>query len=452
MALTKRSLLGIALALLAGFADGIVHTRPALAGGPRKSSPNSSNKRRASTNPSAVQLARQGVDVNSLNRWSDSLSVPRQETVALAQDAFGSPRLASLPSFSNEMGGQLAAFTPSGDAVFFTVDPALQHFSENVVASARAPHVAIVMMDPATGKVLAIASRSRSIQDLALHSHFPAASLFKLVTAGAAIEQAGLDGSDRIFFRGGNYTLSQWNYKPDDRKDRRWMTASEALGKSCNPVFGRMALKYLSPYSLQSFAQRFGFNAPLGFDAPLLASQALVPSDDFGLSLTGAGFGEVTLSPVHAASIVCGIARGGVLPRPYLIDRVVSASGKITYKGAPQDVRRMMSPAGSDKLMRMMEATTTVGTSRGAFMHRNKSLLPGVRVAAKTGTLSGDNPKGVNNWFVAAAPLEKPEVALAIVVVNPSGASSKASHLGRVMLQRFFDGQHAPSRSRAAVF
>jgi peptidoglycan glycosyltransferase len=80
----------------------------------------------------------------------------------------------------------------------------------------------------------------------------------------------------------------------------------------------------------------------------------------------------------------------------------------------------------------MMTATTTIGTSRKEFLGK----VPW-EVAGKTGTLKGDNPKGLNNWFIGAAPLENPRIAVAVIVINPSQVSSKASHIGRLILERY---------------
>jgi cell division protein FtsI/penicillin-binding protein 2 len=70
-------------------------------------------------------------------------------------------------------------------------------------------------------------------------------------------------------------------------------------------------------------------------------------------------------------------------------------------------------------------------------MRKNRPILGEIRVAAKTGTLRGDNPSGINNWFVAAAPLEEPRIALSVIVVNPQTIDTKASHIGRLIIQKY---------------
>jgi penicillin-binding protein A len=348
-------------------------------------------------------------------------------------------QLRKFPKFSTEFGGQFAGKSSDGDLVYYTLEPELQRFLSGVVSRSNAPHVAAIAMDPKTGKILAIADKSKSIQNLSLHSGFPAASLFKVVTAAAAVEQSNLDVNSKIAFRGGTYTLEPWNYSPDSARDKKLLPLGEALGKSCNPVFGRVALMHLNPSILEDYSKLFGFNSNLNSDLPLPMSPASIPNDEFGLSRTGAGFGEVHISPIHAASLMSGIANGGIMPRPKLVEKIVSESGKVIYQSDTDSLSRIVQTETSRELMRMMQYTTTDGTSRKEFISKGRTILKDVDVAAKTGTLSGKNPAGLNTWFIGAAPMNNPEIAVAVIVVNPT-ASTKASRIGRQIIEKHLFG------------
>ena len=337
------------------------------------------------------------------------------------------------------MEGKVAGISSRNELIYYSIDPALQGFVEALVKKVSMPHVAVVAMQPKTGRILAIADKSASIPSLSLHAGFPAASLFKLVTTAAALERGALRPTSLINFRGGNYTLNQWNYRPDPRADKRKMTITEALGKSINPVFARIALGHLNSETLRAYAETFGFNSDLQSEIPLPISTASIPLDDFGLSRTAAGFGEVRISPIHAAALMAGIANQGLMPKPSLVDRVVTPSGRVLYQYQPKMLKRLMRPDTSWSLMQMMEATTTIGTSRKEFVRSKRQVLPGIDVAAKTGTLKGVNPLGLNNWFIAAAPIDQPEIAVSVIVVDPRGLSLKASHIGRLVIQRYFN-------------
>jgi penicillin-binding protein A len=345
--------------------------------------------------------------------------------------------LSRLPTFTSLFAGKLASLTAKKEFIFYSLVPALQEHVQNVVRNTNAPHVAVVVLQPSSGRIMAMAGKSDSISTIEFHNDFPAASLFKVVTAAAAIEQAAVTPDTVVRFRGSDYTLSRSNYFPS-RHDRREMSVGEALGKSVNPVFGRLALEHLSPQILRRYSSHFGFGITLPFDAELSSSTADIPDDSYELSRTGAGFGNVRLSPVHAAVIMGGLANRGQIQRPYFVEKIVSPTGKLLYRATPQLNRSIVSPHTAKTLLEMMEYTITIGTSRGEFMYRNQPVFPGISVAGKTGTLSGTNPKGLNNWFIATAPVENPQVAIAIITVNAHERNAKASHLGRLILERLY--------------
>ena len=376
--------------------------------------------------------------LGSTGTRSGGLSYPRPalERVVLSYNSDGRAQLPTLPNFDSSYRGRIAGSTSSDDYVFYTLDPQLQKFTKDIVERARAPHVAVVTMNPKTGEILSIAEKSSAVRNLSLYAGIPAASVFKLVTTTAALEHSQLEPLSPIRFRGGNYTLNQWNYLPNPRTDRRTMPLAEALGKSVNAVFARLALNHLSSDLLSLYSRQFGFNTFLRTELPLRNSNAIIPEQEYELSRTAAGFGEVTMSPVHAVTLMSGIANGGYLPRPMLIKEIISPNGDSKYEATPEPIARIMQRDTARKLMNMMEYTVTVGTSRNEFYSRGKRKVP-FRVAAKTGTLAGDFPKGINHWFVAAAPIEDPQLAVAVLIVNPRSGGTKSSQLGRMLFDYF---------------
>jgi peptidoglycan glycosyltransferase len=391
-----------------------------------------------------------GLRIRGRDLGTADLGTTRLDTVDLLGSSNGAFRLTRAPSFNGRIGDRHASVTPRKNIVFYTLDPDLQEFVSRTVSQANANHVAIVALNPRTGAILAIAGRSQTIPDIEYHAGFPAASLFKVVTAAAAVEEAGIDPDSLVSFRGGTYTLNHFNYLPNPKVDRRIMSVGEALGRSCNPVFGRLGIKHLNGSILARYAQRFGFNRSLNLEVPMPSSSAQIPTDDlFELSRTSAGFGEVRISPVHAAALVAGVANGGLLPRPYLIDRVTDADGVTIEKTQPEALQRIVQPETARSLVEMMRYTTTIGTSRREFMRGGRPALGDIEVAGKTGTLSGSNPPGLNNWFIGAAPLNNPELAVAVITVDAQH-SAKASKLGRIVMQRYFNIEPGPEIAEPA--
>lgn len=341
------------------------------------------------------------------------------------------------PRFNTSFAGKLASLTSRNEFVFFTVNPSLQAEVRRIIAAAPAKHAAIVVIDPSSGKILAAAGKSPSINNIEFHTGFPAASLFKVVTAAAAIETNAIAPESTIRFRGGNYTLTKANYLPSSKSDKRVMTVGEALGKSVNPVFGRLALQHVGAKNLRRYAAAFGFNTPIDFDTDIDTSDAFIPEDQYELSRTGAGFGSVHVSPLHAASMMAAIVNNGRLLRPYFVDKVVSPTGRVLYRGIKQEVRSIVAPRTASTLLEMMNYTITIGTSRRDFMYKNSPVFP-FTIAGKTGTLRGNNPKGLNSWFIAA-PVDRPRLALAVVTVDPMTHEAKASYLGRKVFEAALD-------------
>ncbi|MFO0417729.1 MAG: penicillin-binding transpeptidase domain-containing protein, partial [Pseudomonadota bacterium] len=373
-----------------------------------------------------------------------ALGTSKLDVVELSGSSDGILRLKQRPSFSSKIGDRYASVTPRNNIVFYTLDSDLQDYVSKLVAGASAEHVAVVAMNPKTGAILAISGKSQSIPDIEYHAGFPAASLFKVVTAAAATEVANIQPDSLIAFRGGTYTLNQHNYYPNPRADRRMMSVGEALGKSCNPVFGHLGVKYLNGSILTRYAQKFGFNRSLGLEAPMPRSSAEIPHDDmFELSRTAAGFGRITISPIHAALMAASIANGGSLPRPYFVDRIVDIDGVTLERTRPEILQRIVEPETAQTLMEMMRNTTTIGTSRKEFMRGGRAALGEIEVAGKTGTLTGSNPQGLTNSFIGAAPIQNPEIALAVITVEPSH-SAKASRLARLVMQRYFNIEPGP--------
>ncbi len=358
----------------------------------------------------------------------------------LTVNSKGEVYMKTLPQL-REYQGRVIGRSQQGDTVLYTVDNKLHNLSKTLAKQSHAPHLAIVAMDPKTGKILAMAEKSNSLGHALLHTGFPAASLFKVVTSAAALETSRISPDTNVFFRGGTYELSRRNYNVNNRYDKRKMTLTEGLAKSCNPVFGRVALKYLRPDKLLNYAKRFGFNDDLKFDIPLHESSAKVPGDDYGFSRTAAGFGDVFISPIHAAAMMAAVANNGKMPRPYVVEKIFAPDMGVRYTAKPRDLKYVMAPKTAKTLLNMMEATTKIGTARNDFQYKGRPLLPKIRVAGKTGTLRGKNPIGLNRWFIGAAPIEDPKIVVAVLAINPTHTVDRPGYIARRLISQYLTGK-----------
>ena len=144
------------------------------------------------------------------------------------------------------------------------------------------------------------------------------------------------------------------------------------------------------------------------------------------------------ITPLHAVQLASVLAHGELVS-PHWIDRVVDANDRELELPTAASPRRVLAPERADELREMLIETTTQGTARRAFRQRNgRPLLGPIRVAGKTGTLSGDDPKGRYEWFIGVAPAEAPRIAIAVLVVQERVWRRNASQIASDVLRRVF--------------
>ena len=366
--------------------------------------------------------------------------------LALTFAALGEPRINKRVQFEEEEGNSFLQRFSDGTTAYFTVEPRLQKYAQEILGKLRVPWGALVALDPRSGRILALADSSVAAgekTEVALRATFPAASLFKLITSSAAVEESGLSGTESVYYRGGDYTLTRANFMPNNKSDRKSMTLATALGKSCNPVFARVALEDLAPSSLDRYARSFGFNMAIPFELPVQMSSFAVEADDYSIARTAAGFGEAKLSPLHAALVAAAFANDGLMMRPRIVDRVLGADGRLLYTFIPQAYRQVVLPSTAKTIMQMMKETTENGTARKYFKEMTENRYPDLEVAGKTGTLRGTDPEGTYFWFVGALPVSNPQLVVAALVIDPGYGGVKGTTIASKFVSYYLEEGYA---------
>lgn len=329
-----------------------------------------------------------------------------------------------------------------GRRVVYTLDPELQALAQGVLRQYRVPYGAFVAVDPTTGRVLAMAEHSQqdpSLRDFCRRATYPAASLIKLVTASAALETGRIDPATPVRYEGSPYVVYPRKIFPTSpRYENNVATFAEALGTSNNVVFAKVGAGIVGAENLERKLAQFGFNREIPFDFPLQVSRAAVPREPYPLARTAAGFGEVYLSPVHAALLAAAVGNGGVMMKPYTVERVVGASGAVEYRAEPAVLGRCVSPETAGRLAEMMQMTVARGTSTKVFARYARRLWQDVKIAGKTGSLTGDNPPGMYEWFIGFAPADHPRIAVASLVVNHDLWHIKGTYVAQAVMREFF--------------
>lgn len=343
--------------------------------------------------------------------------------------------------------GRGVALMPERRNAKLTIDPRLQKLATSYMEAQHLPEGAVVMIDVATGNVLAYASHLEKggPRDLAIEATAPAASVFKVVTGTALVDSAGVSPEQKECYSGGEQRITDKDLVPDPARDKWCATLAGAMGRSLNTVFARLALRHLKPEKLEETAKAYGFGDPLPFDVPVQASALKIPSEGgLAYARTAAGFWNTTLSPLHAAWLSAVVARGGEPIRPRIVSEVVDAAGKSLYTApAPQVGKRLYTTNVASAVTQMMEKTVSEGTSYKAFHDKSgNAYLAGVQVAGKTGTLTDAEKQRYYTWFTAFAPSHpapgQRQVAIATLVVNGPVWKVKANVVAREMLRGFF--------------
>jgi penicillin-binding protein 2 len=277
---------------------------------------------------------------------------------------------------------------------------------------------------------------NRSIQAL-----YAPGSVFKIITAAAALETLNLDPEWSIVCNGkfelGDRTYVCWNKTGHGR-----VNLKTAIAQSCNVYFYNLALK-LGIKNLDEFADEFHLGHITGIDLPN-EKRGFVPTPEWKRAkmkipwlqgdtvIFAIGQGALWVTPLQMAAMMSAVANKGEFYKPYVVTEVLSSDRKVLYrhkaeKGNPITLSNETWELLHSALMESVES----GTSR-------RSNLGSIKVAGKTGT--AQNPQGEDHaWFVSYAPADDPEIALAVLVENGGGGGAVAVPIGRAIYEAYFD-------------
>jgi len=181
--------------------------------------------------------------------------------------------------------------------------------------------------------------------------------------------------------------------------------------------FGWLGLQ-LGADVLKTQAEKFGFEEKYLDDLPAQAvSNFPDNADPPQTALSAIGQFDVAATPLQMAMIAAGIANDGVVMKPYLVDEVRSPDLDVLSKAEPQELHQAISSDVANELTQMMVEVVATGTGTPA-------QIPGITVAGKTGTAQSDPSRPPYAWFVAFAPADNPQVAVAVFIEDVDVARS----------------------------
>ena len=318
-----------------------------------------------------------------------------------------------------------------------SLDTSLQNYIIKLLNRSMTHQAAVVVMRPENGQVLAMASYAKdgslTDSDLCLHAQQPAASLFKIVAAAAAIEAREYTPSSPLYFNGGKYTLYKKQLTKDKNRYTNKTSLEGAFSGSINPVFGKLGID-LGQGLLSEYSDKFLFNYQIPFDLSLQESSISVPDDSFGLAEIASGFNKRTLvSPLHATLITSAVANNGIIMTPWLVTRVQDGSDQVLYESSPVKLARAVTQETAVKMKILMRKTVKSGTCRKAFQPlMKKSVFKTMDMGAKTGTINDRLDKYKYDWLTSyAIPAEGSGICITVLAIHGEKLGIRAKDLAR---------------------
>ena len=339
--------------------------------------------------------------------------------------------------------GGVGAAPDQGNRLELTLDAAIQEATERElqsgVAAARAVGGAAVVLDPATGEVLALANvptynpnepgdaadrrwRDR-VRNRAITDPYEPGSTFKAVLAAAAIEEHLVTPGELFFCEHGRFQAGGRTIH--DAHPYGWLSFAEVIQFSSN-IGATKVGERLGRDRYHRYLRAFGFGNRTGIELPGETPGIMRPVESWSrIDLATLSFGQgVSVTPLQMSTAFAAIANGGTLLRPYVVRRIVAPGGEVVLENEPMAVRRVISTRSArtttELLRRVVEEEGGTGT---------KARLEEFPVAGKTGTAQKVDPttggyssKRIGS-FAGFVPADEPRAVILVLIDEPSTSS-----------------------------
>jgi len=346
---------------------------------------------------------------------------------------------------------ELVRSSSPGKNVILTLDKNIQYITERelskAVTSSGARHGTALVMEPDTGKILAMANyptfnpnsyfrySQNELRNRAVADSFEPGSTFKTFLIAAALEERLVRPTDAFNCENGSYSFA--GHTIHDTHSYGRLSVSDILKYSSNIGAAKIGFK-LGDDRLARYLRKFGFGERTGIDLPGESPGNMRSNQRwYGVDLATISFGQgITTSAVQLATAISAIANGGTLMKPYVVERILDDNGNVARKIEPQALRRVISPDTALKVTRMMEGVTAPGGTG------TNAAVDGYRVAGKTGTAQKADPVSHRysaskrtGSFIGFVPADRPRLTILVVIDEP-----KTSPYGGVVAAPVFHG------------
>lgn len=329
---------------------------------------------------------------------------------------------------------QLRMPAVDGYDLILTIDSVIQNITENALKEGidkfNAKAASAVVINPYTGEIFAIANfpdftpnfyaqyPQDSLRNRAICDMFEPGSVFKIVTASAALEEGLINIADLFYCEKGSYRIS--NHLLHDHRPHGWLTFKEVIEYSSNIGTVKIA-QCLGEKVIYKYVRLYGFGSPAGIDLPGEINGFIRPVSKWsGLSLAAIPIGhEVGVTAMQMGTAISVIANNGYLIRPFMVKRIEDDTGQIIKAANLSYVkRRVISEETSGYMKEILSGVVKIGTGQ-------KAGLKDFSSAGKTGTaqkIEADGSYSHSKYiasFVGFAPVDNPKIAICVVFDEP---------------------------------
>ena len=355
---------------------------------------------------------------------------------------------------------QIEAETALGDQTGAAV--ALDVATGEVLVLASKPDFDLNKFSPrASAEIVAEMNEKGSWTNLALNGFYPPGSTFKILTTIAGLRHGTLRPDQPIVFCDGHYMVGNRSYPCDVGHGHHGdVLLRDAIAMSCD-IYYYKAGELMTPSVLAAEGRRFRLDRPTGIELPNEQRRMIIPDPAWkqrerdgkwvpgDTANTAIGQGYVLVTPLQMACFTAAVARGEVFTQPTLIH---------DPQAKPQHTEPIgLTPEQRAALVQGMVGTVTFPKGSGRTLNLAAYKVPGVSVAGKTGTaqlrITKEGKTGNINlaWFICFAPAEKPEIAMAVVVVGDTigedfYGGTNAGPIASAILKKYFEKKNAPTR------
>lgn len=343
--------------------------------------------------------------------------------------------------FVRRLMDQLTGKPPKGASVLTTINKKAQQIAYSGLQNAG-KRGAVVALDPKSGKILAMATnpsfdpnlfssfdgnvlekvskrltkdKDQPMLNRTISNTYPPGSTFKVVTSAAALGTGDYSPDSTVpapdTYTPPQTTRSMQNDSGESCGPGGVTTLGHALEMSCNTAYAKLGVK-LGSHKLEDQAAKFGFGDP-DLTVPMPVTRSVFPQGLAPAFLAQASIGQydTRVTPMQMAMVASGVANDGTVMRPYLVDSVKGADGSTVEKTTPQEYQEATDSDVAHNLTEMMKRVVSGPDGTGHTV-----AIPGVQVAAKTGTAQNAPGKPPHAWMIAFAPADDPKVAVAVMV------------------------------------